>query len=102
MPPGKEKFLVNSDTSGPFGWPADHKLLPLLSTLYTPSTVGVDAFGRSMGINVELLQVVHKKGIALTAPIDGVQTLKGGQAAIAYGTFTTKYADPNMPPGQGN
>jgi ketosteroid isomerase-like protein len=73
-----------------------------LSTLYTPSTIGVDAFGRSMGINVELLQVVHKKGIALSAPIDGVQTLKGGQAAIAYGTFTTKYADPNMPPGQGN
>ena len=28
--PGKEKFLVNSDTSGPFGWPADHKLLSLL------------------------------------------------------------------------
>jgi len=72
------------------------------STLYTPSTIGVDAFGRSIGVNVELLQAVHKRGIALSAPVDGVQTLKGGQAAIAYGTFTTKYADPNMPPGQGN
>ena len=35
-------------------------------------------------------------------PIDSVQVLKGGQAAIAYGTFTSKYADPNTPPGQGN
>jgi hypothetical protein len=38
----------------------------------------------------------------LSFPIDGVQALKGGQAAIAYGTFTSKYTDPNVPPGQGN
>jgi hypothetical protein len=25
-----------------------------------------------------------------------------GQAAIAYGTFTTKFTDPKVPPGQGN
>jgi hypothetical protein len=50
-----------------------------LSTLYTPSTIGVDGFGRSMGINVELLQVVHKKGIALSAPIDGVRHSREGK-----------------------
>jgi len=32
--PRKEKFLVNSDTSGPFGRPADHKLLSLLRQLF--------------------------------------------------------------------
>jgi hypothetical protein len=26
--------LVNSDTSGPFGWPADHKLLSLLRQFF--------------------------------------------------------------------
>ena len=72
------------------------------STLYTPSTVGVDAFGRTMGVNTELLQALHKRGITLSMPVDGVQALKGGQAAIAFGTFTSKYADPNVPPGQGN
>jgi hypothetical protein len=70
--------------------------------LYTPSTIGVDAFGRTMGMNRELLQALHKRGITLSMPVDGVQALKGGQAAIAFGTFTSKYVDPNVPPGQGN
>jgi ketosteroid isomerase-like protein len=73
-----------------------------LSTTYTPATIQIDAFGRTVGVNAEFVQGVHKKGIVLSMPIDGVQALKGGQAAIAYGTFTSKYADPNVPPGQGN
>jgi hypothetical protein len=55
-----------------------------------------------VGVNAEFVQGVHKKGIVLSMPIDGVQALKGGQAAIAYGTFTSKFTDPNVPPGQGN
>ncbi len=38
----------------------------------------------------------------MSEPVDGVQALKGVQVAIAYGTFTSKYVDPNVPPGQGN
>jgi ketosteroid isomerase-like protein len=72
------------------------------STRYTPATVQIDAFGRTVGVNAEFVQGVHKKGIVLSMPIDGVQALKGGQAAIAYGTFTSKFTDPNVPPGQGN
>ncbi len=72
------------------------------SALYTPNTIGVDAFGRTMGANQELLQALHKRGITLSEPVDGVQALKGVQVAIAYGTFTSKYVDPNVPPGQGN
>jgi len=73
-----------------------------ISMVYTPSTVQIDAFGRTMGVNSEFVQALHKKGITLSMPIDGVRALKGGQAAIAYGTFTSKYADPSVPSGQGN
>lgn len=76
--------------------------LDAFSALYTPSTIGVDAFGRQLGMNPEVLQILHKKGITLTMPVEGVQALKGGEAMIAYGTFTSKYADPGLPPGQGN
>ena len=72
------------------------------STLLTPSTISVDAFGMSKGVDVERLKAILKKGITLSFPIDGVQALKGGQAAIAYGTFMSKFTDPNVPPGQGN
>jgi ketosteroid isomerase-like protein len=72
------------------------------STTYTPATVQIDAFGRTVGVNAAFVQGVHKKGIVLSMPIDEVQALKGGQAAIAYGTFTSKFTDPNVPPGQGN
>ena len=76
--------------------------LDVFSSLYTPTTIGVDAFGRQMGVNAELLQGLHKNGITLSMPVEGVQALRGGQAAMAYGPFTSKYADPNLPPGQGN
>lgn len=72
------------------------------STTYTPATVQIDAFGRTIGANAEFVKALNKKGITLSMPIDRVEPLKGGQAAIAYGTFTAKYADPNVPPGQGN
>src|SRR4029077_8624837 len=62
------------------------------STTYTPATVQIDAFGRTVGVNAEFVQGVQKKGIVLSMPIDGVQALKGGQAAIAYGTFTSARA----------
>jgi ketosteroid isomerase-like protein len=73
-----------------------------ISMVYTPSTVQIDAFGRTIGVNSEFVQSLHKKGITLSMPIDGIRALKGGQAAIAYGTFTSKFADPGVPPGQGN
>jgi ketosteroid isomerase-like protein len=76
--------------------------LDAFSSLYTPITIGVDAFGKQIGVNVELLQALHKNGITLSMPVEGVQALNGGQAAIAYGPFTSKYADPSVPPGQGN
>jgi ketosteroid isomerase-like protein len=72
------------------------------STTYTSATVQIDAFGRTVGVNAEFVKALNKKGITLTMPIDRVEALKGGQATIAYGTFTSKYADPNVPPGQGN
>lgn len=72
------------------------------SSTYTPATVQIDAFGRTVGVNAEFVKTLNKKGITLSMPIDRVEALKGGQTAIAYGTFTSKYADPNVPPGQGN
>jgi ketosteroid isomerase-like protein len=59
-----------------------------VATVYTPTTVQIDAFGRTLGVNPEFVQGLHKKGITLAMPIDSVQALKAGQAAIAYGTFT--------------
>jgi ketosteroid isomerase-like protein len=76
--------------------------LAAFATLYTPATIGVDAFGRQQGVNPDLLQALHRKGISISMPVEGVQALTGGQAAIAYGAFTTRYADPNLPVGQGN
>jgi ketosteroid isomerase-like protein len=74
-----------------------------LSAIGTPDVLVIDAFGRSIGPpNPEIAQMIQKKGITASFPIDGVQPIKGGQAAIAYGTFTTKFADPKVPPGQGN
>ena len=74
-----------------------------LSEIGTPDTLVIDAFGRSIGPpNPEIAQMIQKKGITASFPIDGVQPIKGGQAAIAYGTFTTKFTDPKVPPGQGN
>jgi hypothetical protein len=52
--------------------------------------------------NPELFRACTKRGSLWRMPIDSVQALKGGEAAIAYGTFTSKYTDPNTPPGQGN
>jgi len=72
------------------------------TALSTSSHIGVDAFGRTIGPNPELLQALHKRGITLSEPADGVQMLKGGQVAIAYGTFTSKYQDANVPSGEGN
>jgi ketosteroid isomerase-like protein len=74
-----------------------------LSAIGTPDVLVIDAFGRSIGPpNPEIAQMIQKKGITASFPIDGVQPIKGGQAAIAYGTFTTKFTDPKVPPGQGN
>ena len=36
--------------------------------------IGVDAFGRTIGPNPELLQALHKRGITLSEPADGVQS----------------------------
>ena len=69
---------------------------------YTPETVQIDAFGRTTGVNAEFLQVLQKKGIVLSMPIEGIRLLRGGQTGLAYGTYTSKYADPSMTPGEGN
>ena len=73
-----------------------------LSTTVSPQTVQIDVFGRQNGVSAGFVQSQHRMGIVLSMPIEGVRALKGGQAAMAYGTFTAKYADPNVPPGQGN
>jgi ketosteroid isomerase-like protein len=73
-----------------------------VSKLYEPTAIGIDAFGRQLGVDAKFVQALHSKGITVSFPIDSVQALKGGQAVIAYGTFTSKYTDPNVPPGQGN
>lgn len=44
------------------------------------------AVGRSTGVNAEVLQVLQKKGIVLSLPIEGIRLLRGGQTGLAYGT----------------
>jgi ketosteroid isomerase-like protein len=73
-----------------------------VSAFITPNSIAIDAFGMRVGVNTERTQGILKKGVTVSFPIDGIQALKGGQAAIAYGTFTAKFADSNVPPGQGN
>jgi hypothetical protein len=34
--------------------------------------------------------------------IEGIRVLRGGETGLAHGTYTSKYADPNMTPGEGN
>jgi hypothetical protein len=74
----------------------------IVSTLIAPNSIAIDAFGMRVGVNTERTHAILKKGVTVSFPIDGIQALKGGQAAIAYGTFAAKFADPNVPPGQGN
>lgn len=74
-----------------------------LQTIVGPNAITIDVFGRTIGPpTLEFIQTLHKKGVTLSFPIDGIQPIKGDQAAVAYGTFTSKFTDPNIPPGQGN
>jgi len=52
------------------------------------------------GINAEFIQALQKKGLVLN--IEGIRVLRGGETGLAHGTYTSKYADPNMTPGEGN
>src|SRR3954469_16945740 len=64
---------------------------------YTADTIQIDAFGRTTGINAEFIQALQKKGVVLS--IEGIRVLRGGETGLAHGTYTSKYADPNMTPG---
>jgi len=64
---------------------------------YTADTIQIDAFGRTTGINAEFIQALLKMGVVLS--IEGIRVLSPG---LAHGTYTSKYADPNMTPGEGN
>jgi ketosteroid isomerase-like protein len=71
-------------------------------SLSAPNVISIDAFGRTMPSRIaELIEMVHKKGIMLSFPIEGIELIKDG-TVVAYGSFTSKYTDPNIPPGQGN
>ena len=50
------------------------------------------------GINAEFIQALQKKGLVLN--IEGIRVLRGGETGLAHGTYTSKYADPNMTPGR--
>jgi len=66
------------------------------------NVISIDAFGRTMPSRIaELVEMVHKKGVMLSFPIEGIEPIKDG-TVVAYGSFTSKYTDPNIPPGQGN
>ena len=67
---------------------------------YTADTIQIDAFGRTTGINAEFIQALQKMGVVLS--IEGIRVLRGGETGLAHGTYTSKYADPNMTPGEGN
>jgi hypothetical protein len=54
------------------------------------TTMQIDAFGRTIGVNADFVKALNKKGITLSMPIDHIEACKGGQTAIAYGTFTSK------------
>ena len=70
--------------------------------LSAPNVISIDAFGRTTPSRIaELVEMVHKKGVTLSFPIEGIEPIKDG-TVVAYGTFTSKYTDPNIPPGQGN
>jgi ketosteroid isomerase-like protein len=75
-----------------------------LATVLAPNGFGIDAFGKLVGVEAasERIKSIHKKGLVLTTMIDDVQPLKGGQVAVASGSFTSKFTDPSIPPGQGN
>jgi len=67
---------------------------------YTADAMQIDAFGRTTGINAEFIQALQKMGVVLS--IEGIRVLRGGETGLAHGTYTSKYADPNMTPGEGN
>jgi hypothetical protein len=70
--------------------------------LSAPNVISIDAFGRTMPSRIgEPVEMVHKKGVILSFPIEGIEPIKDG-TVVAYGSFTSKYTDPNIPPGQGN
>jgi hypothetical protein len=73
-------------------WSSHH-----LSAVYA-SSVQIASFG----VVIEFVQAVRSKGVTLNMSVHGVQAFKGGQAAMAYGTFISRFADPNVPPRQGN
>ena len=45
---------------------------------------------------------MHKLGLILTAKVDDVEPIFGGQGAIVTAPYTGTFTDPSIPPGRGN
>jgi ketosteroid isomerase-like protein len=73
------------------------------AAVIAPNAISIDAFGKGKGPpSEEFIQGIRKRGISLSTTIDEVQSLQGGQAAIASGSFMSNYTDATIPPGKGN
>jgi hypothetical protein len=47
--------------------------------LSAPNVISIDAFGRTMPSRIaELVEMVHKKGVMLSFPIEGIEPIKDG------------------------
>lgn len=76
-----------------------------VAALYTPDAIDINPFGKFQAPSTqsqELTERVHKMGLTLSAKVDDVEPLFGGQGAIVTAPYTSTFTNPAIPPGRGN
>lgn len=75
-----------------------------LGAVFAPNALDINPFGilKDPGTHFEETERVHKMGLILTAKVDDVEPIFGGQGAIVTAPYTSKFTDPAIPPGRGN
>lgn len=76
-----------------------------MANLYGPNPISITPTGKNTttaGIQ-ENVEMVHKRGLTISAKIDGVQPILGGQGVVATAPYTGVFTkDPGSPHVQGN
>ncbi len=75
-----------------------------LGAVFAPNALDINPFGivKDPDTHFEVTEKVHKLGLILTAKVDDVEPIFGGQGAIVTAPYTGTFTDPSIPPGRGN
>jgi ketosteroid isomerase-like protein len=73
-----------------------------LGAVYTPNALDINPLGILKDPGAHFDEKAHKLGLILTAKVDDVEPIFGGQGAIVTAPYTSTFTDPAIPPGRGN